>query len=88
MEGISLKLTPVVVKRFLGSLGMFGLLADIYLFDSELLRTVLMEGTTCFKLPTLHQHQTHPTPSRPSTPYTCHYNGCEKSAQNPVVLAS
>ena len=66
MEGISLKLTPVVVKRFLGSLGMFGLLADIYLFDSELLRTVLMEGTTCFKLPTLHQHQ-HilPPPAHP-----------------------
>ena len=30
MEGISLKLTPVVVRCFLGSLGMFGPLAGSY----------------------------------------------------------
>ena len=55
MEGMGLKLTPVVVRHLLGLLGMFGPMAGSYFLDSQLLQTVLTEGLASLQLPILEK---------------------------------
>ena len=48
MEGLCLKFTPLIVKRLLGYLSMFGPIAD----TSWIVQTVLTEALTHLHLPT------------------------------------
>ena len=63
MEGMGLKLTPVVVRHLLfrpsGQVWAYGL----YFLDSQLLQTVLTEGIIHFQLPPLPHHQLIPPSS-------------------------
>ena len=54
MEGIGLKLTPVIGRPLLGHLSMFGPMTGTSW--TQLVQTVLMESLTHFQLPTLPLH--------------------------------
>ena len=61
MEGMDLKLTPVVVKCFLGPHAYLGLWLA-FLGIIWLVQIVLTEGITHLWLPTLPHHPPHPLP--------------------------
>ena len=57
MEGMSLKLTPVVMRHLLGgSLSMFGPMLALFGLIATVVQTVLTEGLAYLQLPTFSYH--------------------------------
>ena len=85
MEGMSLKLTPVVVRR-LGPLSMFGPMATTASTHNFSPNRGYNPPLAAHPPPPLT-----PPPSHQPISYTCHlcyYSGCEKVAKNLAVLSS
>ena len=87
MEGMGLKLTPVVVRHLLGPLGLFRPTALwLVLLGLIAIPNSPSRGISHLQLLAL------PHPSHPPTPYNVpsviYYSHCEKVTQNPAVLAS
>ena len=91
MEGMGLKLTPVIVMCMSLRLSRHVWAYSWHFLDSQLVQTVLIESLTHLRLPTLPYHPLHLSclPAHLLLHATCDITvPVKKVAQNPAVLAS